>query len=191
MRILLIDNFDSFTYNLVHYLEEFEVEVRVVRNNLLEWEMLENIDGVVISPGPGLPEEAGLLLKFLENLPSFPVLGVCLGCQALAVATQGKLRNLDKVLHGVATVGEVVDAGVLFKNLPKHFQIGHYHSWVVDEKSLSVDWKVTMLSSDHAIMAMEHQSYPWFGIQFHPESVLTERGKEIIKNWLSYLSNLK
>ena len=187
-QILLIDNFDSFTYNLVHYLEGFGAQVEVVRNDVVDQCHVRGKSGVVLSPGPGLPHASGRLMSMLNHLENIPVLGVCLGCQAMGVYTGTTLRNLDHVLHGVSSFGRVEHPGVLFRNFTEIVEMGHYHSWVVDEEKLSSDWRVTVRHEDGFIMAMEHSALPWFGVQFHPESVLTPEGKKIIYNWLSYLS---
>jgi anthranilate synthase component 2 len=187
-QILLIDNFDSFTYNLVHYLEGFGAQVEVVRNDVVDQCHVRGKSGVVLSPGPGLPHASGRLMSMLNHLENIPVLGVCLGCQAMGVYTGTTLRNLDHVLHGVSSFGRVEHPGVLFRNFTEIVEMGHYHSWVVDEEKLSSDWRVTVRHEDGFILAMEHCTLPWFGVQFHPESVLTPEGKKIIYNWLSYLS---
>ncbi len=187
-QILLIDNFDSFTYNLVHYLEGFGAQVEVVRNDVVDQSHMQGKNGVVLSPGPGLPQEAGRLMSMLTYMENTPVLGVCLGCQAMGVYTSATLRNLDPVLHGVSSFGRIEWPGVLFRDFAETVEMGHYHSWVVEEEKLSSDWRVTVRHEDGFIMAMEHCTLPWFGVQFHPESVLTPEGKKIIYNWLSYLS---
>jgi anthranilate synthase component 2 len=187
-QILLIDNFDSFTYNLVHYLEAFGVNVEVVRNDVVEPNHFKGKHGVILSPGPGLPDEAGRLMASLAHLEKVPVLGVCLGCQAMGLYTGGDLRNLEHVLHGVSSIGKILDPGILFQQLGETITMGHYHSWVVNEENLTPDWKITVRHQQGYIMAMEHLKMPWFAVQFHPESVLTPEGKKIISNWLSYLS---
>jgi anthranilate synthase component II len=187
-QILLIDNFDSFTYNLVHYLEGFGAQVEVVRNDVVDESHMQGKNGVVLSPGPGLPQEAGRLMSMLTYMENIPVLGVCLGCQAMGIYTGATLRNLNPVLHGVSSFGKIERTGVLFHGFGEAIEMGHYHSWVVDDETLSSNWKVTVRHEDGFVMAMEHGALPWFGVQFHPESVLTPEGKKIIYNWLSYLS---
>lgn len=187
-QILLIDNFDSFTYNLVHYLEGLGAQVEVVRNDVVDQSHVLGKNGVVLSPGPGLPHEAGRLMDMLAHLENIPVLGVCLGCQAMGVYTRNELQNLDSVLHGVSTNGKVEVPGVLFQNFSENIEMGHYHSWVVSDEKLELNWTINVRNEKGHVMAIEHKIFPWSGVQFHPESVLTPEGKKIISNWLSYLS---
>ena len=188
MKILLLDNYDSFTYNLLHYAEMNEgVEVTVHRNNEISIATPEQFDKIILSPGPGLPSEAGrmneIILKYAD---SKPILGVCLGLQAMAKVFGGKLYNLPQVMHGVASPVHVLDENeILFRGLPGTFAGGRYHSWVVDKKTLPSCFRITAVDSSNYIMALRHTEKNICGVQFHPESVLTEFGKEIIKNWIN------
>ena len=187
MKILLLDNYDSFTYNLVHYLEMNDgVTVDVFRNDEIGLEVPEKYDRIVLSPGPGLPSEAGMLKEIIRTYaPSRPLLGVCLGMQAMAEVYGGKLKNLEQVMHGVASPVKVTEPDeILFRGLPPVFQGGRYHSWVVDRKTLPSCFRVTAVDEEGNIMALRHNSYNICGVQFHPESVLTEYGKKIITNWV-------
>lgn len=185
MRILLIDNFDSFTYNLVHYLERENVIINVIRNNQLNEVSIGDFDKVILSPGPGLPNEAGTLLPFLKQMWSeVPILGVCLGLQAIAISDGAKLHNLNRVKHGISTRLECSQDSKLFKNLPKTFSVGLYHSWAVELKSLK-NFNATAISEEGVLMAIEHKTLPIYAVQFHPESILTAHGKEIITNFLA------
>jgi anthranilate synthase component 2 len=185
-NILFIDNFDSFTYNLVHYCEALNVNVHVVRNNEIPWEEVLNYDAVVLSPGPGLPEESGDLMKFIATFwERIPMLGICLGCQAMALHDGGKLKNLSQVLHGVSSEAEQINDSVLFDGLAKKFEVGHYHSWVIDNDFLPTSFDVTARKSDGLVMAIQHKALPLMAVQFHPESVLTKEGIHIMKNWIN------
>lgn len=185
MRILLIDNFDSFTYNLVHYLERDGVEIKVVRNNKLDELSVWKFDKIVLSPGPGLPSQAGTLLQFIEEAwGNIPLLGVCLGLQAIALHDGGRLYNLNNVTHGVSTTLNCNSKSILFKNLPDSFNIGLYHSWAVASDSLK-NFNIVGTSEEDVLMAIEHKTLPIYGVQFHPESILTSHGKEIITNFLA------
>jgi anthranilate synthase component II len=186
MRILVFDNYDSFTYNLVHYIEKVSnASVDVFRNDKITLEGIASYDKIVLSPGPGLPSEAGILLDVIKKYgPVKSILGVCLGEQAIGEAYGGKLLNLSNVFHGVATTMKVTKEDVLFKNLPATFKAGRYHSWVVDEKTLPADLEVTAVDEQGRIMALRHKKYDVCGVQFHPESILTEHGEQMIKNWI-------
>ena len=184
-NILFIDNFDSFTYNLVHYCEALNANVRVVRNNEIPWDEVLNYDAVVLSPGPGLPGESGDLMKFIATFwDRIPMLGICLGCQAMALHDGGKLKNLSQVLHGVSSEVQQMGSSVLFAGLPEKFEVGHYHSWVVDPAFLPPSFKVTARNNHGLIMAIQHKALPLMAVQFHPESVLTKEGMQIMKNWI-------
>lgn len=185
MKIAVIDNYDSFTYNLVHLVRSLNVEVDVVRNDKFKIEDLTVYDKILLSPGPGIPSEAGLLLDVIKAYAGKkPLLGVCLGHQAIAEAFGGSLRNLQNVYHGVATPCRVVADDVLFNALPKEFEVGRYHSWVVDRSTLPSCLEVTAESPDGEIMSLRHRELDVRGVQFHPESVLTPVGKQIISNWI-------
>jgi anthranilate synthase component 2 len=187
MKILLLDNYDSFTFNLVHLLESFDgIDVFVHRNDSFNPKDGNEFDRIVLSPGPGLPDEAGNLKELIREMSGRKsILGVCLGMQAIAEVFGGKLFNLDKVQHGVASETLVTDnKEKLFRNLPGKFNTGRYHSWMVESKSLPDCFKVTSVDASKNIMSLRHKEFDVCGIQFHPESVLTEYGKEMIKNWL-------
>ncbi|MCK0130137.1 aminodeoxychorismate/anthranilate synthase component II [Flavobacteriaceae bacterium F08102] len=184
-KIIVIDNYDSFTYNLVHYLEDLNCEVTVKRNDQLDLEEVENFDKIVLSPGPGIPDEAGLLKAIIKRYaPTKSILGVCLGQQAIAEVFGGKIINLAEVFHGVATrVTLTVDDESLYKGLNKQFEVGRYHSWVVD-RDLPEDLEITSVDDTNQVMSLRHKRYDVKGVQYHPESVLTPDGKRILENWL-------
>ncbi len=187
MRIIIIDNYDSFTYNLAHLVKELGAKVDVVRNDQFDLPQLEAYDKIILSPGPGIPSEAGLLLDVIRTYAGKkPMLGVCLGHQAIGEVFGAKLMNLKDVYHGVATDCEHFDNDYIFNDVPKHFEVGRYHSWVVDRDALPSCLEVTAVSPDGAIMGIKHEDYDIHGIQFHPESVLTPHGKEIVRNWLNH-----
>lgn len=188
MRILVFDNYDSFTYNLVQYLERVSpVKPEVFRNDKISLEEINKYDKILLSPGPGVPSEAGILLEVIKKYaPTKSIFGVCLGQQAIGEVFGGKLVNLDSVYHGVATEMEILKDDVLFKGLPKKFKAGRYHSWVVDEKTFPSDLEITCKDENGYVMGLRHKKFDVRGVQFHPESVLTEHGLDIIKNWLSY-----
>lgn len=185
-NILVLDNYDSFTYNLVHYIEKVSsANVDVFRNDKITLKEIEKYDKILLSPGPGVPSEAGILLEVIrEYAPKKSILGVCLGQQAIGEVFGGKLINLDSVYHGVATEMEVVKEDVLFKDIPKKFKAGRYHSWVVDEKNFPADLEITVKDENGYIMGLRHRKFDVRGVQFHPESILTEYGEEMIKNWI-------
>lgn len=187
MNILVIDNYDSFTYNLVHYLEDLGCEVTVRRNDQLSIEDVDAFEKIVLSPGPGLPEEAGLLKAIIETYaPTKSILGVCLGQQAIAEVYGGKLINLDSVFHGVATkVTSAVTDESLFNGLDKTFEAGRYHSWVVDPNLPEV-LEATSFDENGQVMSLRHTVFDLKGVQFHPESVLTPDGKKILENWIRF-----
>lgn len=186
-KILVIDNYDSFVYNLVHYLEELDCEVTVKRNDRLSLEEVEDYDKILLSPGPGIPEEAGLLKPIIETYAaSKPIFGVCLGMQAIGEVFGGRLNNLDKVYHGVATKIDVcVDDEYLYKDLAQELQVGRYHSWVVDNQLPDV-LQATSYDEKNEIMSLRHRDFDVRGVQFHPESVLTPEGKKMIQNWVAF-----
>lgn len=187
MKIVIIDNYDSFTYNLRHLVKELGCEVTVLRNDKFKLNELEEFDKILLSPGPGIPEEAGLLLDVIRTYAGKkPILGVCLGEQAIGQVFGGKLTNLDHVLHGIQNTIKIVADDYLFENLPREILVGHYHSWVVDTDELPDCLEITATSKQGYIMALRHKEYDIRGIQFHPESVLTPDGRQIIKNWLNH-----
>ncbi len=185
-KIVVIDNYDSFTYNLVHYLEDLDCEVTVYRNDEFELDDLQSFDKILLSPGPGIPDEAGLLKAVIEKYsPTKSILGVCLGQQAIGEVFGGTLSNLDKVYHGVATkVKKSVTDEHLFDGLEDEFEVGRYHSWVVDANLPEV-LEATSFEENGQVMSLRHKTYDVRGVQFHPESVLTPNGKQILKNWLN------
>jgi len=184
-QILLIDNYDSFTYNLVHYLEELGAQVTVRRNDKLSLEDVAVFSHIVLSPGPGIPDEAGLLKEIIATYAATKkILGVCLGQQAIAEVFGGRLENLSEVYHGIASPIIIIDPqATLFKDLPTEVVVGRYHSWVVSE-ALPESLKVTARDHKGQIMAIEHKEYPVHAVQFHPESILTPSGKKMLANWL-------
>ena len=186
MKIVIIDNYDSFTYNLAHLVKELGVEVTVYRNDQFELPQLEEFDKIILSPGPGIPSEAGLLLDVIRTYAGKkPMLGVCLGHQAIGEVFGGQLTNLSDVFHGVATEGTQFGNDPIFAGLPKRIVMGRYHSWVVSKDGLPECLEVTAESDEGQIMALRHKTLDIHGIQFHPESVLTPEGKTMIGNWLS------
>lgn len=187
MNIVIIDNYDSFTYNLSHQLKALGAQVDVVRNDAFQMSRLEPYDKIVLSPGPGIPEEAGLLNDVIRRYAGRkPILGVCLGHQAIAEVFGGRLENLRTVYHGVQTPTHIINHDYLFEHLPETFEAGRYHSWVVSRSGLPDSLEVTAISDDGHIMALRHHTYDVRGIQFHPESILTPEGARILQNWLNH-----
>lgn len=186
VTVLVIDNYDSFVFNLVHYLEELDCHVTVVRNNEVNFDEIKQFDKILLSPGPGIPDEAGLLKKIIEKYySSKSILGVCLGQQAIGEVFGGKLINLKKVFHGVATkVKPCVIDEELFDGLAPEFEVGRYHSWVVDQ-ALPDCLQATSFDENGQVMSLRHKKYDVKGVQFHPESVLTPDGKKMISNWIN------
>jgi len=186
MKVLVIDNYDSFTYNLVHYLEDLDCDVTVKRNDKLSLEDVDAFQKIVLSPGPGIPEEAGLLKAIIKQYaPTKSILGVCLGQQAIGEVFGGQLINLDNVFHGVATkVDIVVDDESLFNDMNKTIEVGRYHSWVVDA-NLPEQLEATSFDKNGQVMSLRHKTYDVKGVQYHPESVLTPNGKQILENWIN------
>ncbi|MBQ7156757.1 MAG: aminodeoxychorismate/anthranilate synthase component II [Bacteroidaceae bacterium] len=187
MKIVIIDNYDSFTYNLSHLVKELGAEVTVFRNDQFKMEQLNDFDKIILSPGPGIPSEAGLLLDVIKTYAGKkPILGVCLGHQAIGEVFGGTLTNLSDVYHGVATPCTITVKDYLFNGLPEQIEIGRYHSWVVDTNGFPDCLEVTSTSDEGYIMSLRHKEYDIRGIQYHPESVLTPDGKIIIQNWLQH-----
>jgi anthranilate synthase component 2 len=196
MKILLLDNYDSFTYNLAHYIRELGVRadganthasqhLDVIRNDKITLDAVQSYDKIMLSPGPGLPEEAGIMPELIKRYASSKsILGVCLGHQAIGEAFGARLTNLARVIHGVATSTTITVEDMLFRNIPPTLNVGRYHSWVVDSAGFPEDLEITALDSVGFIMALRHRTYDVRGVQFHPESVLTEHGKLMIQNWL-------
>ncbi|GGD31255.1 anthranilate synthase component II [Flavobacterium orientale] len=184
-KIIIIDNYDSFTYNLVHYLEDLNAEVTVFRNDEFELNELEKFDKILLSPGPGIPEEAGLLLNVIKKYASSKsILGICLGQQAIGEVFGGSLINLEKVYHGVASKVKITKEDSLFNNLPTEFEVGRYHSWVINPDDFPEDLEITSVDENGEIMSIRHKTLDVKGVQYHPESILTPNGKKILENWL-------
>ena len=197
MKIVIIDNYDSFTYNLSHLVKEIGADVTVVRNDCFELEELQGYDKIILSPGPGIPSEAGLLLDVIrEYAGKKPILGVCLGHQAIGEVFGARLENLSEVFHGVATPCHIIADDSIFEGLERQITIGRYHSWVVSDDNFPSCLEITAVSDDNLsddasgphtrqVMALRHRQYDIHGIQFHPESVLTPCGRQIIKNFIA------
>ena len=186
MKILVLDNYDSFTYNLVQYLEKASNrKADVFRNDKITLEKIKKYDKILLSPGPGIPAESGILLDVIhEYAPKKSILGVCLGHQAIGEVFGGKLINLDSVYHGVATEMEVVIEDILFKGIPNKFIAGRYHSWVLDSNNFPNDLEITVKDENGYVMGLRHKTFDVRGVQFHPESILTEHGLLMIENWI-------
>lgn len=187
-EIVVIDNYDSFTFNLVHYLEDLGTHVTTYRNDEFEIEDLKTFDKILLSPGPGIPKEAGLLFDVIQYYgPKKSILGICLGMQAIGEVFGGTLQNLEKVHHGIATkIKQTVDDEILFEELPVEFEVGRYHSWVVSPIQFPEVLEITAVDFKGEIMALRHKTYDIKGVQFHPESIMTPYGKTMLKNWLNH-----
>ena len=191
MKILVLDNYDSFTYNLVQYITEIMGETpSVFRNDEISLDAVEAYDAIVLSPGPGLPSQAGIMLELIKRYaPTKHIFGVCLGLQAIGEAFGGSLYNLSKVYHGVATMIQVTDSQeLIFQNIPREILVGRYHSWAVVKEDFPADLKITAVDAEGAIMALAHRTYNVRAVQFHPESVMTDYGKQMLKNFFAPLS---
>lgn len=187
MKILILDNYDSFTYNIVHALRELGVEPDVVRNDRISVEDVAKYDKIIISPGPGIPSEAGILPELLQRYATEkPILGVCLGEQAIGECFGAKLINLPEVYHGIQSEITIDNSDYLFRGLPERIEVGRYHSWAIDPEHPGEGLEVIGHSADGNIMAIRHKEYDVRGVQFHPESVLTPEGIAIFKNWLNH-----
>ena len=184
-KILVIDNYDSFTYNLVHCLKEIGCAVTVKRNDKIELSEVEEFDKILLSPGPGIPDEAGMLKEIIAKYASTKsILGICLGQQAIAEVFGGSLVNLNQVYHGVSTkIERVVDDEVLYEDLSKELEVGRYHSWVVS-KEMPLSLEVTSIDSNGEIMSLRHRQFDVRAVQYHPESILTPDGKKMLENWI-------
>lgn len=186
MRILVLDNYDSFTYNLVYILRELHSAVEVFRNDKIALEEVSAYDKILLSPGPGIPSEAGIMQDLVRTYaPSKSILGICLGEQGIAEVFGASLENMTDVLHGVSHEVTVTDpADRLFRGIPASFKAGRYHSWTVIPSSVPEDLKITAVDNEGRVMGIAHTRYDVKGLQFHPESVLTEYGREMLENWL-------
>ena len=185
MRLLIVDNYDSFTFNLKHMCEPYVSSVDIIRNDIINLKFVDQYDKILISPGPGLPKDAGMCLELIDKYMCHkPLLGVCLGAQAIAVVCGMPLSNLDNVMHGKKSEITILDLeDKLYKNLPRKIMVGRYHSWAINNESNG-----TLISTakdiENTVMSFRHIKYPVFGIQYHPESILTDYGQDILKNWL-------
>jgi anthranilate synthase component 2 len=186
MKILVLDNYDSFTYNLVHIVRALGYALDIYRNDKIALEDVKNYDKIMLSPGPGIPDEAGIMKKVISTYgPTKSILGVCLGHQGIGEVYGAKLFNIPKVLHGVTSITEVKDnEEYLFKGIPKTFQATHYHSWAVVPESINGELKITAVNNEGLVMALAHKKYDVRGVQFHPESIMTPEGPKMIENWL-------
>ena len=192
IKVLVFDNYDSFTYNLVQIIEQIlGKKVDVFKNDQINLKDIEKYDKIILSPGPGVPNEAGILLDLIKKYaPSKSILGVCLGQQAIAEAFGGSLMNLTEIFHGVATESIQVKEHLIFKNLPKKIDVGRYHSWAVNPENFPEELEITATDNDGMIMALQHKTYDVHGVQFHPESILTPHGKKILENFILSPQNL-
>lgn len=188
MKVLVIDNYDSFTYNLVHIIREAGYPVEVFRNDKISIEAVKAYDKILLSPGPGIPDEAGIMKEVIKVYgPTKSILGICLGHQGIAEVYGANLYNIPKVLHGVTSRSEVVKKDeYLFAQVPSPFQSTHYHSWAVEPNSITAELEVTAINTEGLIMGLRHQRYDVRGLQFHPESIMTPDGPTMIKNWLKH-----
>lgn len=187
MKLLIIDNYDSFTYNIVHAVKELGVNPTILRNDKINVDDIKDYDKIIISPGPGIPSEAGVMPEVLRRYAEVkPILGICLGHQAIGERFGAKLRNLSEVYHGIKTPINIVKEDYLFDGLTSRFDVGRYHSWVIDSEAFPEELEITAVSDDNEIMAIRHQLYDIRGVQFHPESILTPDGIKIIENWVRH-----
>lgn len=186
MKILVLDNYDSFTYNLVHIIRALGYTMDIFRNDKITLDAVRNYDKILLSPGPGVPDEAGIMKQVVQQYgASKSILGICLGHQGIGEVYGARLYNIPKVLHGVTSVTEVIDEGeYLFRRLPKTFQATHYHSWAVVPESINGDLIVTAKNNEGLVMGLRHKTYDVRGLQFHPESIMTPEGPKMIENWL-------
>ncbi|MEA2107539.1 MAG: aminodeoxychorismate/anthranilate synthase component II [Bacteroidota bacterium] len=185
MKIFVVDNFDSFTFNLVHILEQFSTKVYVKRNNQINLQLLKEFDKIVFSPGPGLPSEIKIMYDIIHCFKNTkPILGVCLGYQAIAEYFGAKLINMKEVNHGREIQTRIIQSDYIFKNVPAEFISGRYHSWIVNHKNFPNVLDITSIDSKNHIMSLKHKKYDIRGVQFHPESVMTEYGTQMLKNWV-------
>jgi anthranilate synthase/aminodeoxychorismate synthase-like glutamine amidotransferase len=192
LKILLVDNYDSFTYNLAHYLEQFPIALSIVRPPEIPWKNLNKFDGIVLSPGPGLPSDSDYHNQIIsESKLSIPILGICLGHQAIGAFFGVKLKKLPKVLHGIQNTCNILVDDPLFMDVPKSFTIGHYHSWILDDQTFSSYLEILANDEEDSIMVFKHKKASLYGIQFHPESILTPHGFLLLKNWITLIRDQK
>lgn len=186
MKILVLDNYDSFTYNLVHIIKALDFPVDVIRNDKISLEEVRQYDKILLSPGPGIPDEAGIMKRVIKEYASTKsILGICLGHQGIAEVFGASLYNIPKVLHGVTSISTVVEKDeYLFENISETFQATHYHSWAVVPESIPKELKVTAINGEGLVMGLRHATYDVRGLQFHPESIMTPEGPKMIENWL-------
>jgi anthranilate synthase component 2 len=187
MKLLILDNYDSFTYNLVHLIEKVSnIEFDVIQNNKIELSAVSSYDKILLSPGPGLPKDAGIMIEVIKKYGvSKDILGVCLGLQGIGESFGAKLKNINPVCHGIATPIKIINDDLIFKNCPRTFTVGRYHSWVVDEQELPNELSITAIDEHGSIMALKHNTHKVRGVQFHPESILSTFGETILANWLN------
>lgn len=187
MKLLIFDNYDSFTYNIVHAVRELGTDPTVVRNDCIAIDEIDKFDKIIISPGPGIPSEAGILQQLLqEYADKKSILGICLGHQAIGERFGARLKNLPEVYHGIKTKIDIIRPDYIFDGLGNKLEVGRYHSWAIDPESIPAELEITALSPDGCIMAIRHRDFDIRGVQFHPESVLTPEGTKIIENWLKH-----
>ena len=187
-KTIIIDNYDSFTYNLVHIVEELQgSKVTVVKNDEVDFDKLTDYSHIILSPGPGIPDEAGDLKKVIQKMaPTTNILGVCLGLQAMGEVFGAQLKNLNDVFHGMRTLMyQTENVSLLFNGIDSSFYAGRYHSWVIDNQSDISQFIVNAIDEDGEIMAITHKEYPSYAVQFHPESIMTDDGKRMIENFLN------
>ncbi len=187
MKILVLDNYDSFTYNLVQMIEQIvNDKIDVFRNDKISLEEIEKYDKIILSPGPGIPEEAGILVSLIKKYaPAKSIFGVCLGQQAIAEAFGGTLINLSEIYHGVATESKQISEHKIFKDLPGTLEVGRYHSWAVNPENFPDELEITSVDKNGMIMSLKHKNYDVHAVQYHPESILTPKGKQILENFLA------
>ena len=184
MRLLIVDNYDSFTYNLFHYVNQFVDDVIVVKNDHVDLSQIRQFDKIILSPGPGLPSEHENLFKIIEYSLTKSVLGVCLGHQAIAEYFGARLLNLENVNHGISTEISIVESDNMFNSIPKKINVGLYHSWIVNKEKLPRDLIITSVNEKGNIYSLKHSKLDIRGVQFHPESIMTENGLKMIENWI-------
>lgn len=186
-NVLVLDNYDSFTYNLVYLLQELGFPPTVIRNDKIDMEAVDQYDKILLSPGPGIPDEAGKMKALIREYgPTKSILGVCLGHQAIAEVYNAALFNMNEVLHGVTSkISFTESADTLFEGIPSSINVGHYHSWSVKQETINGILKITAVNDKGLVMAIAHNRFDVKGVQFHPESILTEHGKQMISNWVN------